>query len=144
MADPQVRRILESVLDGQRLSVDDCTRLLESYDVAAIGAAADEIRQRRHPHNVVTYIIDRNINYTNICTARCTFCANYVTGRTFRYRSAANVVAELNAYHDLFGTTFFPCWDDALTANRRRLARSSGSKARWSALRGSAPGSSRS
>jgi len=77
MADPQVRRILESVLDGQRLSVDDCTRLLESYDVAAIGAAADEIRQRRHPHNVVTYIIDRNINYTNVCNVVCTFCAFY-------------------------------------------------------------------
>ena len=75
MADPQVRRILDSVLDGQRLSVDDCTRLLESYDVAAIGAAADEIRQRRHPDNVVTYIIDRNINYTNVCNVVCTFCA---------------------------------------------------------------------
>ena len=77
MADPQVRRILDSVLDGQRLSVDDCTRLLESYDVAAIGAAADEIRQRRHPDNVVTYIIDRNINYTNVCNVVCTFCAFY-------------------------------------------------------------------
>jgi cyclic dehypoxanthinyl futalosine synthase len=77
MADPQVRRILDSVLDGQRLSVDDCTSLLESYDVAAIGAAADEVRQRRHPHNVVTYIIDRNINYTNVCNVVCTFCAFY-------------------------------------------------------------------
>jgi len=77
MADPQVRRILDSVLDGQRLSVDDCTSLLESYDVAAMGAAADEIRQRRHPDNVVTYIIDRNINYTNVCNVVCTFCAFY-------------------------------------------------------------------
>src|SRR3954465_5184459 len=77
MADPQVRRILDSVLDGQRLSVEDCTALLESYDIAAIGAAADEIRQRRHPHNVVTYIIDRNINYTNVCNVVCTFCAFY-------------------------------------------------------------------
>src|SRR3954470_3997141 len=77
MADPQVRRILDSVLDGQRLSVDDCTSLLESYDVAAMGAAADEIRQRRHPGNVVTYIIDRNINYTNVCNVVCTFCAFY-------------------------------------------------------------------
>ena len=77
MPDPQVRRILDSVLDGQRLTVDDCTTLLESYDVAAIGAAADEIRQRRHPNNVVTYIIDRNINYTNVCNVVCTFCAFY-------------------------------------------------------------------
>src|SRR4051794_26508510 len=55
------------------------------------------------------------------CPARCTFCANYVTGRAFRFRSAAPVVAELNAYHERTGATFYPCWDDALTANRRRL-----------------------
>src|ERR1044071_10112058 len=77
MPDPQVRRILENVLDGQRLTVDDCPTLLESYDVAALAAAADEIRQRRHPDNVVTYIIDRNINYTNVCNVVCTFCAFY-------------------------------------------------------------------
>ncbi|HYX30303.1 MAG TPA: cyclic dehypoxanthinyl futalosine synthase [Pyrinomonadaceae bacterium] len=77
MPDPQVRRILDSVLDGQRLNVEDCTTLLGSYDVAAIGAAADEIRQRRHPSNIVTYIIDRNINYTNVCNVVCTFCAFY-------------------------------------------------------------------
>ena len=77
MPDPQVRRILGNVLDGQRLTVDDCTTLLESYDVAAIAAAADEIRQRRHPDNIVTYIIDRNINYTNVCNVVCTFCAFY-------------------------------------------------------------------
>jgi radical SAM superfamily enzyme YgiQ (UPF0313 family) len=55
------------------------------------------------------------------CPARCTFCANYVTGRKFRYRSAGCVVDELNAYHELTGANFFPCWDDALTANRPRL-----------------------
>jgi anaerobic magnesium-protoporphyrin IX monomethyl ester cyclase len=55
------------------------------------------------------------------CPARCTFCANYVTGRTFRYRAAGSVVAELNAYHARTGIEFFPCWDDALTANRPRL-----------------------
>ena len=77
MPDPSVRRILDSVLAGQRLTVEDCTTLLESYDVAAIGAAADEMRQRRHPDNVVTYIIDRNINYTNVCNVVCTFCAFY-------------------------------------------------------------------
>jgi radical SAM superfamily enzyme YgiQ (UPF0313 family) len=55
------------------------------------------------------------------CPARCTFCANYVTGRSFRYRSAANVIAEINAWHDLCGINYFPCWDDALTANSARL-----------------------
>ena len=59
------------------MTADECTALLESHDVAAIGAAADEIRQRKHPDNVVTYIIDRNINYTNVCNVVCTFCAFY-------------------------------------------------------------------
>jgi cyclic dehypoxanthinyl futalosine synthase len=77
MPDPQIQRILEKRLNGGRLSTDDCTALLESYDIASIGAAADEIRRRRHPDNIVTYIIDRNINYTNVCNVVCTFCAFY-------------------------------------------------------------------
>jgi radical SAM superfamily enzyme YgiQ (UPF0313 family) len=56
------------------------------------------------------------------CPARCTFCANYVTGRSFRYRSAASVAAEIAAWHKDFGVSFFPCWDDALTANPARLS----------------------
>jgi cyclic dehypoxanthinyl futalosine synthase len=59
------------------MSAADCTALLESHDIALIGAAADTIRQRRHPDNIVTYIIDRNINYTNVCNVVCTFCAFY-------------------------------------------------------------------
>src|SRR4026209_1816221 len=72
-----VKTILDKVLAGGRMTAEECTTLLESHDVAAIGAAADEIRQRRHPENVVTYIIDRNINYTNVCNVVCTFCAFY-------------------------------------------------------------------
>lgn len=55
------------------------------------------------------------------CPAGCTFCANYVTGRGFRHRSGSSVVEEIRAWHDLTGLTFFPCWDDALTAHRPRL-----------------------
>ena len=73
----EIQSILYKALAGVRLTPDDCTQLLESHDVARIGVAADEIRQRRHPDNVVTYIIDRNINYTNFCTEFCTFCAFY-------------------------------------------------------------------
>ena len=72
-----IQSILDKALAGVRLTSDDCTTLLESPDVARIGVAADEIRQRRHPDNVVTYIIDRNINYTNVCNVVCTFCAFY-------------------------------------------------------------------
>ena len=72
-----IQPILRSVLSGNRLSVEDCTALLESHEIACIGAAADEIRKRKHPADIVTYIIDRNINYTNVCNVVCTFCAFY-------------------------------------------------------------------
>lgn len=55
------------------------------------------------------------------CPARCIFCANYVTGRKYRSRSAGSVVAELNASHRQDGSTFFQFWDDALTADSRRI-----------------------
>src|SRR5262245_38665060 len=77
MPDPQIQEILDKRLNGDRLSTDECTALLGSCDIASIGAAADEIRRRRHSDNVVTYIIDRNINYTNVCNVVCTFCAFY-------------------------------------------------------------------
>src|SRR6266566_897104 len=75
--DIDIQPILDRVLSGERLTTAECAALLESHDVAKIGAAADENRRRRHPDNVVTYIIDRNINYTNVCNVVCTFCAFY-------------------------------------------------------------------
>ena len=77
MSSLETQNILKRVLGGERMSVDDCTKLLMSHDVAQMGAAADEIRTRRHPDNIVTYIIDRNVNYTNVCNVVCTFCAFY-------------------------------------------------------------------
>jgi radical SAM superfamily enzyme YgiQ (UPF0313 family) len=56
------------------------------------------------------------------CPAHCAFCANHVTGRSFRFRSPEHVTAELNAWHDRCGLTYFPVWDDAFTANTARLA----------------------
>jgi cyclic dehypoxanthinyl futalosine synthase len=72
-----IQPILDRALAGERLTADDCTALLLSDDIARIGVAADEIRRRKHPTGVVTYIIDRNINYTNVCNVVCTFCAFY-------------------------------------------------------------------
>ena len=51
--------------------------LLHSDDLIGLGMEADALRQRLHPGNVVTYQIDRNINYTNVCTEYCSFCAFY-------------------------------------------------------------------
>src|SRR5438128_2641375 len=51
--------------------------LFRSDDLIGIGMEADALRRKLHPEGVVTYIIDRNINYTNFCTEYCTFCAFY-------------------------------------------------------------------
>ena len=51
--------------------------LFQSDDLIGIGLAADTVRRRLHPDGVVTYLIDRNINYTNLCTEYCSFCAFY-------------------------------------------------------------------
>ncbi len=72
-----IQPILDKALNGERITSKDCTALLESRDFVRIGAAADEIRQRKNPGDIVTYIIDRNINYTNVCNVVCTFCAFY-------------------------------------------------------------------
>ncbi len=77
MPSTNIQPILDRVLAGERMSAEECTTLLESHDIARMGVAADEIRARRHPDDVVTYIIDRNINYTNVCNVVCTFCAFY-------------------------------------------------------------------
>src|SRR5258708_3064865 len=63
--------------DGGRLTAAEALRLYRDAPTHLLGQAADEIRGRKHPDPVVTYIIDRNVNYTNVCVARCNFCAFY-------------------------------------------------------------------
>ena len=72
-----ISSILDRVVQGERLSAPDALLLLESRDLAAIGSAANQVTLRMHPESYRTYNIDRNINYTNICTAVCDFCAFY-------------------------------------------------------------------
>lgn len=69
--------ILAKAVAGDRLTPDDGETLLASYDLVAIGRAADAVARRLHPEPYRTYNIDRNINYTNACTAVCDFCAFY-------------------------------------------------------------------
>jgi cyclic dehypoxanthinyl futalosine synthase len=73
----KIREILDKAIDGERLSEQEGLALLESHDLAAIGSAADQVSRRMHPEPYRTYNVDRNINYTNICTAVCDFCAFY-------------------------------------------------------------------
>jgi cyclic dehypoxanthinyl futalosine synthase len=75
----QLDTIAEKVLDGQRIAPDEALLLLEHERLTTLGALADLVRRRKHNDGIVTYIIDRNINYTNICNAFCNFCAFYRT-----------------------------------------------------------------
>jgi len=72
-----VDRIAAKVQAGQRLERDEALELYRRAPTGLLGRLADTVRARKHPDNIVTYIIDRNVNYTNVCVAKCTFCAFY-------------------------------------------------------------------
>ena len=59
------------------LTTAEALEMLTGGDVLELGQAAHAVRQEMHPGNTVTFVIDRNINYTNICTSQCRFCAFY-------------------------------------------------------------------
>lgn len=66
----------EKLAAGARLDISESCRLWD-LDLLALGAAADQARRRLNPGHRVTFVVDRNINYTNICTSGCRFCAFY-------------------------------------------------------------------
>ncbi len=74
--DPQVSTILHRALDGEEISWSEGLRLCETngLDLQALCLVADEMR-RRQVGDVVTYVVNRNINFTNVCIKHCTFCA---------------------------------------------------------------------
>jgi cyclic dehypoxanthinyl futalosine synthase len=79
---PSIQSTLDKAVAGERISNLEALQLLESGELSAIGQAAQAVTQRLHPENYRTYNIDRNINYTNICTAVCDFCAFYRTPKS--------------------------------------------------------------
>ena len=62
---------------GQRISADEALSLYRDAPTSLLGQLAEHVRARKHPDGIVTYIIDRNVNYTNVCVAKCNFCAFY-------------------------------------------------------------------
>jgi cyclic dehypoxanthinyl futalosine synthase len=67
--------------------------LLTKADLLVIGKQADALRREKHPHKRVTFVVDRNVNYTNVCTTKCRFCAFY--------RDAGHPDAYVLGYHDI-------------------------------------------
>ena len=68
---------LQKGADGERLDADEAELLDEKAPLVELGLAADARRRVLHPDGVVTYIVSRNVNYTNVCTTACSFCAFY-------------------------------------------------------------------
>src|SRR5688572_3374700 len=77
MVTMNIQDIIEKVSEGERVTADEALGLYMHAPTHVLGRLADEIRLRKHPDQTVTYIIDRNVNYTNVCVAKCNFCAFY-------------------------------------------------------------------
>ena len=72
-----IHDIAEKVYNGERLSFEDGVRLMRHHNLPELGALAHFVREKLHPDPLVTYVVGRNINYTNICWVKCDFCAFY-------------------------------------------------------------------
>ncbi|OHV49381.1 dehypoxanthine futalosine cyclase [Pseudofrankia sp. BMG5.36] len=73
----EIRSLLARAADGGRITPDEALLLYTQAPLHELGQAADAVRRRRFPDGIATYIIDRNINYTNVCVTACRFCAFY-------------------------------------------------------------------
>jgi cyclic dehypoxanthinyl futalosine synthase len=69
--------VLDKALEGERITDEEALTLLRSRDLVAVGRVADELRNRKIDKRRVTFIVDRNVNYTNVCYTDCDFCAFY-------------------------------------------------------------------
>jgi cyclic dehypoxanthinyl futalosine synthase len=72
-----LQTIQNKIAAGTPIDRDEALWLLTDADLLTLGQLADAIRERKHPEHRVTFVIDRNVNYTNICTSKCKFCAFY-------------------------------------------------------------------
>jgi cyclic dehypoxanthinyl futalosine synthase len=75
--EPRTEEVLAKALDGERITDEEAVALLRSRDLVAVGRVADELRNRKNDRGRVTFIVDRNVNYTNVCYTDCDFCAFY-------------------------------------------------------------------
>ncbi len=77
LARERVQRIAEQLRDGSRLGVEEGLALYHHAELSELAEMADHVRWRKHPEQTITYVVGRNINYTNVCWVRCSFCAFY-------------------------------------------------------------------
>lgn len=89
-----IKKIVTKATRGSRLDIDEGLALLKHADLLTLGELANCVRKRLHPERLVTFIVDRNINYTNVCVNKCQFCAFY--------REAGSPEAYLLSKEDIF------------------------------------------
>jgi cyclic dehypoxanthinyl futalosine synthase len=70
-----VESIIDAVYQGQRISADAAEILYHNAPLLTLASLADHLRYKKHPNSMITFVVDRNINYTNICISKCKFCA---------------------------------------------------------------------
>jgi cyclic dehypoxanthinyl futalosine synthase len=82
----KTQEILHGIMQGERLGAEEAVFLFNEADLLELAKASDAVCRRKHSEGIVTFLIDRNINYTNICRNRCSFCAFYrATGEADAY-----------------------------------------------------------
>ena len=72
-----IHSIADKVRTGARIDAGEALSLYRDAPTTLLGQLAESVRERKHPERIVSYIIDRNVNYTNVCVAKCNFCAFY-------------------------------------------------------------------
>jgi len=72
-----INNIIRKAKKGRRLDADEGLELFKKADLLTLGELANGVRKRIHPERLVTFVVDRNINYTNVCINKCSFCAFY-------------------------------------------------------------------
>ena len=77
LRDTNIDDIADKVYAGERLTFDDGRRLFQHNNIVELAELADYVRWKKNPEPIVTYIVSRNINYTNVCWVRCSFCNFY-------------------------------------------------------------------
>ncbi len=106
MHDQVMKDIEEKVLAGGRISDEDFLILDQEADLYQLAFLANAIRERLHPEKMVTYVVDRNINYTDICVSACKFCAFFKApeDKTGYLLSQEELELKIRETQDLGGT----------------------------------------
>jgi cyclic dehypoxanthinyl futalosine synthase len=73
----ELKKITTRITKGKRITSEEALFLFRQSDLLTLGELANSVRKRLHPRRIVTFVVDRNINYTNVCVNKCAFCAFY-------------------------------------------------------------------